>query len=118
MSTKHGDIKSFTYAITGIKTAIKEEPNLKVHLILAVLAIIMGIFLNINPTEWSILAIAIVTVIVLEFINTSIEAIVDLVSPKIAHKAKVAKDVAAGAVLVAALSAVIIGIAIFAPKIL
>lgn len=82
------------------------------------LAIILGFILKLSSIEWAILTITIGLVLILEFINTSLEQIVDLVSPEIKEKAKVAKDVAAAGVLVSAVTAVLVGIFLFLPKII
>ena len=107
--------KSFTYAFKGICTAL-EQQNMKIHVICAIVVIMAGLVTGLSPVEWSILLIVIASVISLEMINTAIEAVVDLASPSIHPLAKVAKDVAAGAVLVFAGASVIIGGLIFLPK--
>ena len=107
--------KSFTYAFKGICTAL-EQQNMKIHVFCAIVVIIAGLVTGLSPVEWSILLIVIAIVISLEMINTAIEAVVDLASPTIHPLAKVAKDVAAGAVLVFAAASVIIGGLIFLPK--
>ena len=110
--------KSFKYAIDGIKTAIKNEPNFRVHLIIAAFAIFLAYYLNFEKFEWLFLLITISFVIILELVNTTLEAIVNLVSPKIKPQAKIAKDVSAAAVLIAAITAIFIGLFLFLPKIL
>ena len=107
--------KSFTYAFEGICTAFKQQ-NMKVHVVCAIAVAIAGLATGLSYVEWSILIIVIATVISLEMMNTAIEAVVDLASPSIHPLAKVAKDVAAGAVLVFAVASVIIGGLIFLPK--
>lgn len=111
-------INSFKYALEGIKTAIKEEQNLKIHIIVMILVIIAGIIFKISQIEWIICIILFGFVISLELVNTAIENTVDLVTMEIKPKAKIAKDVAASAVLIAAITATIIGLIIFIPKIL
>jgi len=81
-----------------------------------VLAIALGIVLKLSSVEWAILTITIGLVLISEFINTSLEQIVDLVSPEKQEKAKIAKDVAAAGVLVSAIVAVLIGALLFLPK--
>ena len=107
--------KSFTYAFEGIRTALKQQ-NMKIHGICAIAVIIVGLITGLSSIEWSILLIVIAAVMSLEMVNTAIEAVVDLASPAIHPLAKVAKDVAAGAVLVFAVASVIIGGLIFLPK--
>jgi diacylglycerol kinase len=118
MSKTHSVVRSFGYAFDGIKEAIKNEPNFRIHTIIALFALLLGLILKLSYPEWIILAFTIAFVLILELINTSLEAIVDIVSPQIAPKAKVAKDVIAAAVLISALLAVVIGILIFLPKII
>lgn len=117
MSKFHSTPKSFSYAFDGIKTAFKNEPNLRVHLFFAIIAITLGIILKLKPLELAIIFLTISLVITLELINTMIEALVDLVSPEIKPTAKIAKDVAASAVLVSAITSIVIGLLIFIPRI-
>lgn len=109
-------IRSFKYAIDGIKEAYVSERNMKVHFVLMILAIILGIILKLSSVEWAVLVITIGLVLILEFINTSLEQIVDIVSPEKQEKAKIAKDVAAAGVLIASIVAVLVGIFLFVPK--
>lgn len=109
---------SFKYAIEGIYTSFKTERNMKIHIFIMILVIIAGIILKINKSEWIICIILFAIVIGSELFNTSIETIVDMVMPEKNEKAKIAKDVSAGAVLVVAIGAAIIGLVIFVPRIL
>lgn len=109
---------SFKYAIEGICTSFKTERNMKIHIFIMILVIIAGIILKINKSEWIICIILFAIVIGSELFNTSIETIVDMVMPEKNEKAKIAKDVSAGAVLVVAIGAAIIGLVIFVPRIL
>ena len=109
---------SFKYAIEGIWTSFKTERNMKKHIFIMILVIIAGIILKINKSEWIICIILFAIVIGSELFNTSIETIVDMVMPEKNEKAKIAKDVSAGAVLVVAIGAAIIGLVIFVPRIL
>jgi diacylglycerol kinase len=115
---RHSILKSFGFAINGLKGIILQERNFKIQLSLGALAVILGFILNLNPNEWLDLVIVITLVLILELVNTSIEEMVDLVSPEIQEKAKVAKDVAAATVLVASIGSVIVGVLLFLPKIL
>ena len=110
-------LKSFIYACRGIYQALKYEANMRVHLFAAVSAILCGIFLRILPYEWLMLLLTITLVIFAELMNTALEANVDLVTKQRKPEARIAKDVAAGAVLVTSLNALIIGMIIFLPKI-
>lgn len=109
---------SFKYAIEGICTSFKTERNMKIHIFIMILVIIAGIILKINKSEWIICITLFAIVIAGELFNTSIETIVDMVMPEKNEKAKIAKDVSAGAVLVVAIGAAIIGLVIFVPRIL
>ena len=109
---------SFKYAIEGIWTSFKTERNMKIHIFIMILVIIAGIILKINKSEWIICIILFAIVIGSDLFNTSIETIVDMVMPEKNEKAKIAKDVSAGAVLVVAIGAAIIGLVIFVPRIL
>jgi diacylglycerol kinase len=118
MGMKHSVAKSFTYAFEGVKTAFKNEPNLRIHVYFAVLALMFGAVLGLSAPEWLLLAFTIFYVITLELLNTVLEAIVDLVSPEIKGAAKVAKDVSAACVLLAAGLSVVVGVILFLPKII
>ena len=111
-------INSFKYALQGIKQSYKGEQNLKIHTVVAVLVIIFGFLLKINYLEWLICLVLIGLVLMPEFFNTAIEYVVDLASPKIHPLAKAAKDTASAGVLMMAIIAAIIGLIIFAPKLL
>ncbi|MCS7091796.1 MAG: diacylglycerol kinase family protein [Patescibacteria group bacterium] len=117
MGIKHSTIKSFGYALEGIKTAMKNEPNFRIHLAIALIILSAGFFFNLSAIEWIILAFTIFYVITMELLNTVIEAVVDLISPKYNPQAKIAKDVAAAGVLVASILSVIVGLILFTPKI-
>ncbi len=111
-------INSFKYAFKGIVSSIKSERNMKIHFTMMILVIIAGILLNISMWEWITCFILFGLVISLEMVNTAIETVVDIVSPKYNFQAGQAKDIAAGAVLVNAIAAVIVGLLIFLPKII
>lgn len=107
---------SFKYAFEGIITTIKEERNMFIHFLIAIIVVITGIYVRLSLNEWFICLLLFALVFSLELINTAIENTVDLVTTKKNKKAKIAKDAAAGAVLIAAIFASIIGIIIFLPK--
>ena len=109
--------KSVKYALEGILTCIQNERTIKIHMGMVCLVTIAGIIFSINQFEWIICILLFGFVIGLEMINTAIEAVVDLCSPQFHPLAKVAKDVSAGAVLVASIAAAIIGLLIFIPYI-
>lgn len=110
--------KSFGYAFQGIFNTICTERNIKIHCAAAILVTIFGIWLQISKTEWMICFILFGLILALELVNTAVEATVDLFTEERKPLAKKAKDAAAGAVLIAAIFAVVIGILIFIPKLL
>lgn len=118
MGLKHPTTKSFYYAFNGLKIAISQEPNLRIHLVIATLAIVLSFILKLTVYEWLLLTFTIFYVLTLELLNTVLEAIVDLVSPEVKPYAKLAKDVSAACVLLAACMSVIVGVALFLPKII
>lgn len=108
-------LKSFGFAFSGIISVIKEERNIKIHIVAALIVIALAFYFHFSRNDWLILLLIITIVISLELVNSSIEAVVDLASPELHPLAKKAKDVAAGAVLVAAIVSVIIGVLLFFP---
>ena len=111
-------INSFKYAFEGIKSSLKTERNMRIHFSMMVLVIVAGILLDISTYEWMICIILFGMVIGGELVNTAIEEVTDLVTTEINPKAKLAKDIAAGAVLIMAITSAIIGLIIFIPKII
>ena len=111
-------INSFKYAIEGIISSFRTEQNMKIHVFIMIVVIILGIILKLSASEWIILTIVIALVISAELFNTTIETVVDMITKEKNEKAKLAKDVAAGAVLVLAIGSVVVGLIIFIPKIL
>lgn len=108
---------SFKYAFEGIGEALKTEQNLKIHFFIMIAVITAGLVFKINAMEWIACVILFGLVISLELINTAIETTVDIAMPEKNEKAKLAKDVAAGAVLMSAIMAIVVGLIIFLPKI-
>lgn len=110
---------SFINAFNGIFQAFKTERNVKLHTVAALIAILLAIILKFSAIEWLILIIVITIVVVAELLNTAIEYTVDMVCGERYHEyAKYAKDIAAGATLIAAIGAVIMGCILYMPKIL
>lgn len=109
--------RSFIYAAAGIWYCIRNERNFAVHCCAAVGVIIAGFFFGISSTEWMIISINIAVVTGFEMLNTSVEKICNLVHPQHHPFVKIIKDVAAGAVMLAAIAAVVCGTIIFFPKI-
>ena len=111
-------IKSFKYAFSGIGYVLKTSRNFKIQLIFAVTSLMIGFLLKISQTNYVISIATIMSVLVLEILNTSIESIVDLlVKKEFSSLAKISKDTSAGAVLLASINSVIIAVYIFVPKI-
>lgn len=110
--------KSFGYAFEGIFTGIKKERNMKIHCLAMLCVVAAGFFMKISMTEWCICLILFGLILSLELVNTAVEAVVDLVTEEKKPLAKIAKNTAAGAVLIAAIMAAGVGLIIFVPKIL
>ena len=111
-------IKSFGYAIEGIITFFRTQHNAWIHAFATIVVVIFGFIFKVNSNEWCLLTIAITMVIGAEMLNTAIEFLTDIASPGYNLQAKKVKDVAAGAVLMTAIAAVIIGVLVFLPKML
>ena len=111
-------LKSFAYAYQGIKELFKSQPNAKIHLFIGIIAISGGIFFQISSIEWCLVILSCSLVLFAEAVNTSLEYLTDLACPQYHPLAGKAKDVAAGAVLISAIGAAIIGFIIFLPKVL
>lgn len=110
--------KSFGYAFAGIFAVVTKERNMKIHCAAVVCVMIAGLVFHISPIEWCICLTLFGLVMALEMVNTAVEAVVDLVTEERKPFAKLAKDAAAGAVLIAAIMAAIAGMIIFIPKLL
>ena len=117
MEKKDPLYRSFGYAFQGIFTCVRKERNMKIHCVAAVFVVIAGVILKISAIEWCICMALFGLVMALEHVNTAVEAVVDMVTEEYHPLAKVAKDTAAGAVLIAAIMAAIAGCIIFLPKI-
>lgn len=111
-------MESFKYAFNGLKIVFREEHNIRIHLFVSLIVIVCGCIFEISILEWIIICFAIGLVISLEIINSAIENLSDFVSPEFNQLIKKIKDLSAAAVLISAISSVIIGILIFAPKII
>lgn len=118
MKSRHSLFVSFKYAFEGLSVAIKKGRNFRAQMVLGVLAIFFGFYLGLSSAEWLVIVIVISSVLILELINTALESIVDIVSPEVRSEAKVAKDMAAASVLVAAIASVVVGLIVFLPKVL
>lgn len=111
-------LKTLSYGFNGILYTLKHERNMVIHFLVMTLVIIAGIVFKITFVEWGVCFVLFALVLSLELMNTALENVVDLVTEEKKQKAKIAKDAAAGAVLVAAIFSVIIGISIFLPRLL
>lgn len=110
--------RSFRYAFAGWWFVIRTQRNAWIHAIFSILVMVVSIWLRIGPRDWAIILFAIALVWTAEFLNTALEAVVDLASPQQHPMAKVGKDVGAAAVLIAAASSALIGILILGPPLL
>jgi diacylglycerol kinase len=107
--------RSFGYAFHGLAYVLRTQQNAWIHSVAATLVLLAALWLNLPPRDWAVLTLTISMVFMAEFINTSIEAVVDLASPLHHPLARVGKDVGAAAVLIAALAAVLVGLLILGP---
>lgn len=107
--------RSFRYAFAGWWHVIRTQKNAWIHAVIAVLAIILALLLRIAARDFAVLILTIAMVWIAEFLNTAIEAVVDLASPQVHPLAKIGKDVCAAAVLIAALASILVGLLIMGP---
>lgn len=113
-----GVLHSFSFALQGIVHTFLNERNMRIHVVISIAVVIIGLMVELTRIEWLFILFAIGGVITLELLNTALERIVDLVTEDYHPLAKQAKDISAGAVFVYALLSVIVGTIIFLPKIL
>ncbi|MBK7053654.1 MAG: diacylglycerol kinase family protein [Leptospiraceae bacterium] len=111
-------LKSFIFALNGLKILILEEHNARIHLVAALCVIIAGIVLRIANVEWIAIIFAIGFVFALETINSAIENLADFISPEKNDQIKKIKDLSAAAVLISAITAIFIGLIVFIPKLI
>jgi diacylglycerol kinase len=109
-------LRAFSFAGQGVWHALRSQRNMRVHLAAAIAAVVAGIVLRISAVDWACISLAIGMVIAAEIFNTVIEAVIDLHGPQFHPLAKVAKDGAAGAVLVTSIAAVGVAIAVYVPR--
>jgi diacylglycerol kinase (ATP) len=114
----HGSriVRSFGFAVEGLATIVRTQPNFWVHLVAATLALALGVFLKLSAPELGLVVLTIGLVLVVESINTAVETVCDLVSPGHHALVKRAKDISAAAVLIAALAAVTVALLLFGPR--
>ena len=110
-------LRSFGYAFRGWWYVLRSQRNAWLHVIISVVVIGVSAWVRLKPLEWAIIVLTMAIVFAAEFLNTAIEAVVDLASPHKHPLAKVGKDVGAGAVLIAALAAVVVGALILGPPV-
>lgn len=115
MNSKQFGILSFKYAFEGLVFAFKKEPNLKLHVFIGVVVLFLSLLLKISKSDFLIIILTIGFVITIELTNTAIETVVDEFTNKEHPGAKLAKDISAGAVLAAAVTAAITGLLVFLP---
>ena len=110
-------VQSFRYAIEGIFYSFQKGTHLKIHTIAAFLVVVLGAYYALSSLEWAILALTIAGVISAETMNTAIEEACDVLHPELHPRARLAKHCAAGAVLILSITALVVGLIIFLPKI-
>ncbi|MEK7111201.1 MAG: diacylglycerol kinase family protein [Patescibacteria group bacterium] len=109
-------LKSFGFAMEGLAEMILNHKNFRLQFVIGAVAVIAGIFFGLNYFEWMALVLASGLVLIAEMANSSVEAVVDLITSERRLQAKKAKDIAAGMVLLASCLSIVIGILIFGPR--
>jgi undecaprenol kinase len=109
--------KSFSYAMRGLRYAIRKEKNFQNELVVAFVVFLMMIYFHMRRTEIIVLLLVIASVLILELLNTIMERVVDILKPRVHPYARLIKDLMAGVVLISSIFAIIIGIIIFLPYI-
>lgn len=107
--------RSFGFAFAGLAYLLRTQRNARIHVLAGAVACALGAWLRISRVEWAVIVFTIALVIILEGLNTAVEAAVDLASPRVHPLAKAAKDLAAGMVLVATIASVAVGLLILGP---
>ena len=110
-----GRLKGCGYALKGMLLLLKTEPSIQVQAVIAIIMTALGFYLNISKTDWMLQIFSIGLVMSVEGVNTTLEAMADFVHPEFHSKIGFIKDVAAGAVFIAAITAVVIGLIIYIP---
>ena len=109
-------VDSFGFAFAGLRYCLRTQRNFRIHIAFAALGTTAGLLLGLTLLEWAVFATMVAMVLAAEMVNTMVESLVDLVTTEYHPLAKVAKDVAAGVVLLTAIASVVVGLLIFAPK--
>lgn len=107
---------SFRNALAGLGFVLSSQPNFKIHLTLATIAVLLGFWLNLSFLEMTVLLLVIFLALSMEMVNTAMESITDLVTSEWRESAKIAKDVSAGMMLLTAMGATLIGLLLLGPK--
>lgn len=107
--------ESFRHALRGLRFVVRTQPNMWIHPAAAIVVFLLAIWLRLSVEDWAVLVLTVGLVLTAELLNTAIEATIDLASSQLHPLAKIGKDVAAAAVLVAAILAVVVGLLIFGP---
>ncbi len=111
-------LHSFRYAFAGLWYTLRSQRNARIHLLVVIAVTATGLWLRLDTTHWAVLILTIALVFFAEMVNTVAEAVVDLITTEYRPLARIAKDVAAGAVLVTAIAAVFVGLLILGPPLL
>src|SRR5487761_2170865 len=114
----NGRLRSFGHAFRGLKVLLQTQQNARIHAVATLLVLAAGALFGISPVERALIAVAVAGVWTAEALNTAIEFLVDLASPELHPLAAKAKDVAAGAVLVAAIGSLVVAVVVFGPHVL
>lgn len=109
-------IRSFRFALAGLVYLLRTQRNARIEVAIGVVAVAAGALHRLTALEWAVLALTICLVLILEGLNTALELAVDLASPELDPRAKAAKDLAAGMVLVASAVSLAVGVLLFGPK--
>lgn len=107
--------RSFRHAFNGMHHVLRTQPNARLHVLVTAAVVLLGVWLQLPLRDWALIVLTITLVLAAEFFNTALEALVDLASPQPHPLAKIAKDVSAAAVLLSAVSAVILGLLLLGP---
>lgn len=108
-------VHSFRFALAGLAHLFRTQRNARIHILVGVLVCMLAAWLRVGRIEWAVIVFTIALVLILEGLNTAIEAAIDLASPDVHPLAKAAKDLAAGTVLIAAIASVAVGLLILGP---
>jgi diacylglycerol kinase len=109
-------LRSFRYAFNGLKVLIAEEHNARIHMVITVVVIGVGLYFRLSAGEWTLVLLCMALVFSMELINSAIENLADFISPEQNEQIKRVKDLSAAAVLVSAIIAAIVGLIVFLPK--